>query len=138
MKRVPILTAVAFGAIAVVAACVAQKPEAAAASPLSGNWQVITLGGGALPSGAMVTVDFTPPAVSGTTGCNRYTGTYAQKGNDLTFGPAAMTRMACQPQLMDVEAGFAKALGAITRYDMADETLRFYVGDTLVMQARPR
>lgn len=139
MKRVHIFAAAALGVLILVTACVAQKPEeAAVANTLSGNWQVITLGGGALPAGATVTVDFAAPAVSGTTGCNRYTGSYSQKDSDLTFGPAAMTRMACQPQLMDVEAGFTKALAAVTRYGFADGTLQFYVGDSLVMQARPR
>jgi putative lipoprotein len=139
MKRAHILAATALGALLVVAACVSQKPaEVAVTNALSGNWQVITLGGGTLPADADVTIDFAAPAVSGSSGCNRFTGTYSEKGNDLTFGPTAMTRKACQPQLMDIETGFAKALGAVTRYDMADGRLRFYVGDTLVMQARPR
>ncbi|MGO4906811.1 META domain-containing protein [Pseudorhodobacter sp. W20_MBD10_FR17] len=134
MKPILMFAAAVFG----LAACVGPQTKGADVAALAGNWQVITLGGTALPDTASVTINFAAPAVSGSSGCNQYSGTFSQKGNDLAFGPAAMTRKACLPARMDIEAGFTRALAAVTRYDMAEDTLRFYIGDTLVMQARPQ
>jgi len=44
--------------------------------------------------------------VSGSGGCNRYTGPYKQEGATLTFGALAATRMAC-PNLGEEDAYFA-------------------------------
>ncbi|WP_022703208.1 META domain-containing protein [Pseudorhodobacter ferrugineus] len=121
-----------------VGACVAQQQSAPAGEALAGNWQVTSLVGGALPAGASVTLDFAGKTVSGNAGCNRYSGNFVQKGQALTFAPTALTRMACAPMLMDVESGFTKALAAVNRYDMAADTLRLFVGDTLIMQAQRR
>lgn len=121
--------------VAVVAACVV-APDVQ--TRLSGSWQVVALGGTALPATSEVTLDFAAQAVSGMSGCNRYSGPYSGTGSNITFGPLALTRMACQPAKMDIELGFTRALGAATRYELADGMLRFYVADSLVMQAGPR
>jgi putative lipoprotein len=44
--------------------------------------------------------------VGGHSGCNRFTGTYTQKDDELTIGPLASTRMACQPEVMEREQKF--------------------------------
>jgi heat shock protein HslJ len=121
-----------------LAACVGPQTNAASVASLAGNWQVVSLAGTAVPETATVTLNFAAPAVSGNAGCNQYSGTFSQKGNDLSFGPAALTRMACPPARMDLETGFTRALAAVTRYDMAEGKLRLFIGDTLVMQARPQ
>jgi heat shock protein HslJ len=136
MKLVLMFAAAILG----LAACVdPQTKQADVTVPdvavLAGNWRVIALGGTALPDTASVTINFAAPAVSGNAGCNQYNGTFSQKGYDLTFGPAAMTRKACPPARMDIEAGFTRALAAVTRYDKAEDMLRLYIGDTLVMRA---
>jgi heat shock protein HslJ len=132
MKRVFVL--LLFG----LAGCIGPQAQRADVATLAGNWRVVTLGGTALPETASVTIDFAAPSVSGNSGCNRYTGSFSQTNNDLAFGPTAMTRKACPPARMDVETAFTRALAAITRYEMAENTLRFFVGDTLILQARPR
>lgn len=121
-----------------VGACVSQQQPVPTGPSLSGNWQIISMVGGAMPAGASVTLDFAGKTVSGNAGCNTYSGNYVQNGQALTFAPTALTRKACAPMLMDVEAGFTKALAAVNRYDMADNTLRLFVGDTLIMQAQRR
>lgn len=121
-----------------VGACVSQQQPVPTGPSLSGNWQIISMVGGAMPAGASVTLDFAGKTVSGNAGCNTYSGNYVQNGQALTFAPTALTRKACVPMLMDVEAGFTKALAAVNRYDMADNTLRLFVGDTLIMQAQRR
>ena len=121
-----------------VGACVSQQQSAPAGPSLAGNWQVNSLVGSALPVGASVTLDFAEKTVSGNAGCNRYSGNFVQNGQALTFAPTALTRMACAPQLMDIEAGFTKALAAVNRYDMAGDTLQLFDGDTLILQAQRR
>jgi len=124
------------GLALLVGACVAQQQSASAEPSLSGNWRVTSLVGAALPAGAEVTIGFVAPSVSGKSGCNSYSANYTQSAKNLTFGPIAMTRMACPPALMDLEAGFSTALSAVTRYDMAGETLQLFVGDSLMIQAQ--
>lgn len=121
-----------------LAACVAAPPVDQAQNRLAGSWQVVSLGGTALPETSDVTLDFAAQAVSGNSGCNRYSGAFSGAGNAITFGPIALTRMACPPAKMDIETGFTRALAAITRYELADGMVRFYVTDSLVMQARQR
>jgi heat shock protein HslJ len=123
-----------------VAGCVPQQQGEGTMSNvarnLSGKWRVVTLGGGTLPPTANVTLDFAAKTVSGSSGCNNYSGSYTQKGTDLSFGPTAMTRKACPPQLMDIETGFAKALASVTAYDMNSGRLRLLVGEHVIMQAQ--
>jgi len=51
--------------------------------------------------------------VGGSSGCNRFTGTYTQKGDALTMGPLASTRMACPPEVMEREQQFLTMLGYV-------------------------
>ena len=41
--------------------------------------------------------------LSGTAGCNRFSGNWKQDGATLKLGPMAATRMACPPPAMDIE-----------------------------------
>jgi putative lipoprotein len=52
--------------------------------------------------------------VTGSTGCNRLTGTYTRKGDALTFGPAATTKMACIGAAQETETKMLAALQATT------------------------
>ena len=51
--------------------------------------------------------------ISGSTGCNRLTGTYQLDGKALKFSPLAMTKMACPPPLDAQERAFIQAINAI-------------------------
>jgi putative lipoprotein len=50
---------------------------------------------------------------TGSGGCNRYTGAVMLNGAAISFGPAASTRMACPPAVMDQEQKFFTALGEV-------------------------
>ena len=65
-------------------------------------------------------------AVSGSAGCNSYSGTYTVAGDGIGFGPLATTRMACEPPIMEQEQAYLAALQATTRYTLA--------GDQLILQ----
>ena len=51
----------------------------------------------AVPDGVEATARFVDGRVSGSTGCNSYSGSYDLGGDELRIGPLAMTRKACPP-----------------------------------------
>ncbi len=53
--------------------------------------------------------------VSGSTGCNRYSGAWAQTGNDVTIGPLGTTLRLCNPEAVrEQERRFLDLLGRAT------------------------
>jgi heat shock protein HslJ len=61
--------------------------------------------------------------VSGSTGCNRFTGTFTQTGDSLTFSPLATTKMACPPAQDAQERAFLAALQATSAMHLDGNTL---------------
>lgn len=53
--------------------------------------------------------------VGGSTGCNRFTGTYSQDGDALVIGMLATTRRACLPDMMKREQQFLIMLEKVRR-----------------------
>ena len=71
-----------------------------------------------------VTLKFEDGQLQGSSGCNSYSATYAVDGRSLTFGPIAVTEMAClEPGIMEQEAAFLAALSTTSAYDLANEEL---------------
>ncbi|MXO60303.1 META domain-containing protein [Altererythrobacter salegens] len=54
--------------------------------------------------------------VSGSTGCNTFTGKYTVDGATLSIGPLAMTRRACIPALGEQETRFVKVLQDVSSW----------------------
>jgi len=67
-------------------------------------------------------------SLSGTTGCNSFTGTYTVKGDALTISPLATTRVACAPNLSDQEAGILAALQTATHFEVTRGRATLYNG----------
>ncbi len=63
--------------------------------------------------------------VSGFSGCNRFSGTYAKKGSRLHFGPMAATMMTCV-ESMQQEQAFLRTIGVTTRYTILNNNLTLY------------
>ena len=59
--------------------------------------------------------------VSGSTGCNTFTGNVTTETHRLTFSPLATTRRACEPELMAQEQRFLNAIRAAQSFSI-DET----------------
>jgi heat shock protein HslJ len=77
--------------------------------------------------------------VSGSTGCNRFTGTYQQVGDSFRFTPLVVTRMACPPPLDMLEKSFLQAMAASAAVRQSGSTLELLdaVGQVrLRLQAR--
>jgi heat shock protein HslJ len=106
-----------LGADGKVLARFAPQPEGLAGTA----WQVTGFNNGrqAVVSGlggTELTLAFsTDGRVSGSAGCNRYTGTFRQDAKALSFGPAAATRRMCaEPAgIMEQEQQFLKALETV-------------------------
>lgn len=108
------------------------------AALLAGDWTVTDLNGSALPEGLDVTLSFADGRISGSSGCNRFTGGYELTGEGLTLGQIAATRMACPPPAMETEQAVLAALSAITRFDIGREGALLLQSDeaTTVLSAR--
>ncbi|MBK0328347.1 META domain-containing protein [Rhodobacteraceae bacterium F11138] len=72
-----------------------------------GEWRVQDIDGHGVIDIAQTTISFERDGrVSGSGGCNRYTGSYEQADDTLTFGPVAVTRKACVPAVARQEDAF--------------------------------
>ena len=61
--------------------------------------------------------------VSGSTGCNRYFGTYKQSGSKLDLSPLGSTRMMCVEDAMAIEDAFTNAMAKVTHWHKDNSTL---------------
>jgi heat shock protein HslJ len=86
------------------------------ATELAGAWLLEDLGGRGVMDMVQTTIEFDGGSqVSGSGGCNRFTGSYAFTDGELSFGPLAGTKRMCPEAMMDQEDRFHRALGAIDR-----------------------
>jgi heat shock protein HslJ len=87
---------------------------------LDGEWKLVQFGADEpVPEDVEITVQFAEGAIAGRAACNRYTGsvTAGDMPGDLSLaGPMAMTRMMCQPPLMEWEQRYTKALEGLAQY----------------------
>ncbi len=88
-------------------------------------WNLSQLMDQELVPGSSITAQFTSDGkVSGSAGCNRYSGTYTVSGNSLQLSsPMASTMMACEQALMDQESAYLKALGEVKTFSISGDQL---------------
>jgi putative lipoprotein len=133
--------------ILVQQAGVGRKPRPVASTTsvgLSGtNWRLVTLGevpAAALPEAqqASLLFDGRRKRISGSTGCNRFMGTYAPgEGSGLKLEPSGMTMMACPEDVTKQEKAFLDALRATTGYRIAGAKLELLAGDRVLARFEP-
>jgi heat shock protein HslJ len=81
-----------------------------------GLWAVQEVTGKPAPKDARVTLSlYGDGRAVGRAGCNNYSGNYTRDGAGISFGPIVSTKMACAPEVMDFEAAYLAALGAVTQ-----------------------
>jgi len=103
--------------------------SAAAANPLEGSWDVTGYNNGKQAvvgpvDGSTLTAIFTADQVSGSAGCNTYSGSYTIDGTSLKIGPLASTMKACADQAVnDQEQQFLAALQASTTFSQSGNVL---------------
>lgn len=89
-----------------------------------------------------VSIRFEVGRISGSTGCNRYTGSCVVGEGTLDVGSIGTTMMACPPAVMEVEADVFARLGRSTRWELEPDArtltlLDQHGGETLVFVGRP-
>jgi heat shock protein HslJ len=82
-------------------------------------WLVEDIAGRGVIDRAQTTISFDASGrVSGSTGCNRFTGAATLEGEALKFGQLARTQLACVLALMDQEQKFLRAVEAVRGYSV--------------------
>lgn len=122
--------AISLSLLLALGACAADgaKPAGTASAPLVGtNWVLTKLGDApvTLASGQrepFLQLQASDGRASGFAGCNMFAGPYQLSGDSLSFGPLAMTRMACAPG-MNIEGGYANALRDTKGYKITGSQL---------------
>jgi heat shock protein HslJ len=118
-----------------LSACAATKPGTG--GDLTGQvWALSTLGGKTPVTGTGISALFTSnDRVSGSAGCNQYTGSYTVSGSNITFSSLASTMMMCDQAVMLQETAYLKALGETKTYTVKDSQLSLFdaSGSTLAV-----
>ena len=88
-------------------------------------WTVTSIGGRPVAAPRPPTLSIAPDhRAGGFGGCNNYFTEASVDTEALTFGPAAATRMACAPDLVDEENAYFTALSAVASYELDGQGLR--------------
>jgi heat shock protein HslJ len=114
-----------------------------AAAPFSPDtrWRLVQLSPD-LPLGAVrveAVFDAAARRVSGTSGCNRFSGAFTADGHRLTIGPLATTRMACPAPQMRIEEAVLRTLAAARSWTESDAVLVIETGtgESLTFSSAP-
>jgi heat shock protein HslJ len=81
-----------------------------------------------VPADIDVTLRLDGGQADGTAACNHYGGGYSLTGDALTFGPMAVTEMACEEPRMSLERAFLAALTATVSFRIDGGQLRLLDG----------
>jgi len=117
------LVAMALAATAVSCAHTGGAGGTAEPEPsLSGTtWRFYDMGQDTLADPSKTELRIDPDGkVSGSTGCNRFTGTATMVGTSLSFSPFATTRMLCDPGLMRQESLILTALQSVKSFALVE------------------
>jgi heat shock protein HslJ len=119
---IPLVLALAL-VVAALSGCAAPPSNAKALEAHA--WKVTKLGASAYSGSADITAKFAAGKISGSTGVNRYSGTYeAPKGNDITIALGPMTLMAGTPEAAKAESEYLAALKGAKSYKVDDTSLQ--------------
>lgn len=81
----------------------------------------------AVPDGVVADATFADDGnLSGSGGCNRFTGTYTVEGSSLTIGPVGSTQMFCEGPGSDVESSYLQSLSAAKSFTATAEQLTLF------------
>lgn len=115
---------IASGLTVLAVAGVGVGATSAQPSALTGNvWLLTAVLSKAPVAGTSPTSEFTSASVSGSGGCNRYSGKVSVSGSTIRISSIASTEMACQPKIMAQESVFLNALASARSYSTSGGTL---------------
>ncbi|KTE02651.1 TetR family transcriptional regulator [Sphingopyxis sp. H038] len=85
------------------------------------NWSFVSIGGVPVAADRPTSLQFDGNRMSGSAGCNRFSGTYSVDGGTLKAGPLMATEMACPGAGMTQEAAFFKLMASPVSLTFADD-----------------
>ena len=86
------------------------------------SWTVVSIAGQPTIPDARPTMAFTPEgAVSGSGGCNQYSGSFHTDGDRITIGPVSSTLMGCEDERGRQETAFLSGLQGATTWRQAQD-----------------
>ena len=110
-------------------------PEALLEGPA---WDLVEIGG--VPAAEGAEILFAEGRLSGSSGCNRFTGAFEVSGERVVVGPLAGTRMACPAPFGEQEQRHYEALAGVGQFDFDAEgqlmLIDYETGDVVVRAAR--
>lgn len=85
---------------------------------LVGDWQAVDINGVPVSGGRAITLRLGPDRrASGSSGCNSYSSDYRLMSRQgIEFGPVAVTKMACEPAVMEQEGRYLSILRTAQGY----------------------
>ena len=117
-RHVPLL----IGVVAMLAGCSLIGDDTANGGLGNTSWTVVSIAGQPTPPDARPTMTFAPGGtVSGSGGCNQYTGSFHTDGDRITVGPVSSTLMGCEGERGQVEAAFLSGLQGATTWRQAGD-----------------
>ena len=99
-----------------------QPLQMAQASSLEGSWRLANMIAGDSPMPMLPVGDLTADFA----GCNRFSGGFETKGEQLKIGPLASTFKACEQSIMQQETRYLAALQGAQRYEVNADGLQIY------------
>ncbi|MDH4117231.1 MAG: META domain-containing protein [Acidimicrobiia bacterium] len=104
--------------------------SADAGDPTGRTWTLLDLQGTAAIDGTMVTITFADGQVSGSGGCNNYTGSATWDAGSISIDPAlAATQVECDQPVMVQEQAFFSELPTASSYSVDGDRLRLTADD---------
>lgn len=130
--RVVLASIVMAGMVTASGPFLPQLQAVAAEAPLTpaGDWLAEDIRGRGVVDRMQTTLSIAADGtVSGSGGCNHYTGTATIAGARISFGPLATTRMACTPAVMEQEQKFFSALTVVRAFRVDPATRKLFLLD---------
>lgn len=107
---------------ALVTACDAFTDDNANGGIGGTSWTVVRINGAPTQPDARPTMDFAfDGSLSGSGGCNQYTGSFRTDEDRITVRDLASTMMACDAGLMAQEQALSAALGGATTWYLTEQ-----------------
>ncbi|MBS0232325.1 MAG: META domain-containing protein [Proteobacteria bacterium] len=114
-----------IGALALLAVSVSALGQDDEDGPLTARWIATELAGKPVEG---LTLDYTTDKVSGTGGCNRFSGPITIEDDAVQIGPLASTKMMCEGK-SELEAQYFSALEAARSFVVEGDTLTLKADD---------
>jgi heat shock protein HslJ len=87
------------------------------------SWTLVEGEGITTPDNVSLTIAFEAGRVSGSGGCNRFTGSYQEEGARISLGTLASTRRACAEEIMRTESAYFSALESASSWSATSDEL---------------